>query len=155
MRSPRTKERIERILELKAQGWTDRLIKKDINAQGHEYARYLRYIGEKYSFKDEALSVCNEAIARMHDTRQRMMLLARNLEAEKKWAAAAAVYKRIAEVDAEMVRTAQQLGVLQLPEQRHRFSVDDPKLLELTDEQLYEEYRAQSGQAERIVGKPN
>ena len=142
-------EELHGILEMKAQGWSDREIKKELKLTHQDFNNRLKRIHQSDFFKQQALHTLVETVHRLRWVRQRAMTdyvkysgEGPNKEKDRNLNIATASFKRVLEVDIALPKVCEQLG----------WKVDDlakyltkeklnRKLDDMTDDEFFAEYR--------------
>lgn len=132
---------LEKILEYKAQGFTNAEIKKKMGLNAENYNLRVKYIREGDFFRQQALDACTETIHRMLFTRKLALNGYKETKDDPKRANAAASYlKLISQIDNDIPAVAAQLGFIPKVVDTHVL-VTDNEFLQMPMEQLFENYR--------------
>ncbi len=136
------------ILDLKAQGWTDRQIQLELKLDWKQFSDRLKELRASDVFKKTALNFVNETIHRLAWLRRKAMKdYHRHNDPESKDGkymptVAAAAFRRIVEIDTSLPKLCQEMG-WSLDELNSFYSKEQSKEItrDTSEEELYEEYR--------------
>lgn len=150
-------QELEQILDLKAQGWSDALIKRELDLDATEYKRRLKKLDEEDHFKHKALRACIESTHRLMwlrrqvlneyaDLQEKAKRESSNPKFKKNYKAIGMCVKRMMEIDVAIPRICEQLRWR--PEDLQR-ALDQGKysgnLSEADEHEMYDEYRRITG----------
>lgn len=162
--SPESKEKqkqlLEEVLDLKAQGWSDVQIRKELKLLKPRYDRLLKLLHKEHFFQAKALGILSETVHRLSWCRMQALrdYQAYRYGGEFKFGnevkvvgqnanASMAALRRVIEIDVSIPKVCEQLGwnvrdleKIAFPDKRVKGS-EALEVKNLSEDDLYDEYR--------------
>lgn len=135
-------DEIREILSLKAQGWSDDLIRRQLGLRPKQYEQRKKKIRESEHFQREALEFASESIHRLRYLRLKAFEDYHECKKKNLYNASAAAFRRMVEIDTAIPKLCSELG-WSVGELQRYFNDETVKkeLQGATEDELFREYR--------------